>query len=82
MTGEELRAARRTLGMAWGVERPLSLMEMAWVLRLAGKDPGASLRDYEQGKGVISGPMSLAVELLLAGARPAELEAMLEEIRP
>lgn len=79
MTRDDLRDARRTLGEAWGLDRPLTLMEMAQVLRLSGRDPGQSLWDYERGKTTISGPLSLAVELLLAGGRPPEVDELLEQ---
>jgi len=41
------------------------MAEMGTLLRLSGDDPGASIRDYERGKTRITGPISLAVELLL-----------------
>jgi hypothetical protein len=81
ISAEDLYDARRTLGEAWGLDRPLSLEEMARILRLSGRDPGASLRDYERGKTQISGPLSLAVELLLAGGRPPEVDELLEHAR-
>jgi hypothetical protein len=67
MTGNDLRDARKTLGEMWGLRRPLTMNEMGAVLRLTGKDPGATIRDYERGKNPISGPISLAVEMLLQG---------------
>ena len=77
MTGDELRAARRTLGEAWGLGRPLHMSELGRVLGLTGRDPGQSVGDYESGKTRISGPLALAIELMLAGGRPADLEARL-----
>lgn len=70
MTPDDLYAARRTLGMMWGLGRPLHASEMGRALRLGGRDPGESIRDYERGKTRISGPMSVAVEMMLAGAKP------------
>ena len=70
MTPADLYAARATLGLMWGLGRPLKASEMGRVLRLGGRDPGESVRDYERGKTRISGPVSLAVELMLAGAVP------------
>ncbi|MDP2214986.1 hypothetical protein [Phenylobacterium sp.] len=72
MTGAEIRDARDTLGKAWGLGRPLKMAEMARACRLGGRDPGATIRDYETGKTKISGPLSLVVELYLAGVRPPE----------
>jgi len=72
MTGDDLHAARATLGELWGKGRPLLMSELGRALRLGGRDPGASIRDYERGKTKISGPMSVAVELMLEGARPPD----------
>lgn len=77
MTGDELRTARWILGKAWDLGRPLTLDEMARILRLAGKDPAGSLHNYERGNAPVSGPLSLAVELLIAGGRSAEVDQLL-----
>lgn len=74
MTGDDMRDARGRLGDLWGLGRPLAMAEMARVLGLGGRDPGANIRDYEQGKTRISGPMSLAIDALLSGWRPADLQ--------
>ncbi len=70
MTPSQLRDARDTLGRMWGYNRPLHMSEMGRALRLHGRDPGRAIRDYERGTTKISGPLSLAVELMLAGANP------------
>lgn len=72
MNGVELRNARRTLGEMWGLGRPLTMLEMAQVLRLTGSDSAATIRDYESGKKPVSGPISAAVGLMLDGARPSQ----------
>lgn len=72
MTGEELYAARDKLGELWGKGRPLHASEMGRALRLGGRDPGESVRDYERGKTSISGPLSVAVEMMLAGMLPPD----------
>lgn len=72
MTPEQLRDARRTLGMMWGFDRPLHASELGRALRLGGRDPGESIRDYERGKTKVSGPMSVAVEMMLRGALPPD----------
>lgn len=77
MTGDELRAARSRLGELWGLGRPLKMAELGRVLGLGGRDPGANVRDYERGTTRISGPLALAVDLMLDGARPVDLETRL-----
>lgn len=78
MTPEEFRDARGALGLQWGLGRPLTLTEFGRVLRLGGVRPDQSVRDYERGKTPISGPLSQLIELLLAGAKPARLDAILK----
>ncbi len=72
MTGPELRDARATLGEMWGKGRPLHMSELGRALRLGGRDPGASIRDYERGTTGISGPLSVAVSMMLRGAIPPD----------
>ena len=80
MTPDQLRDARSRLGLMWGLGRPLHMSEMGRALRLSGRDPGASIRDYERGTTRISGPVSVAVEMMLAGALPpGGLEALKPE---
>lgn len=70
MTADEMRKARETLGFLWGLERPLYASELARVLRLTGRDPGRSILDYETGTTRVSGPMSVAIDMMLGGAVP------------
>lgn len=69
MTGEELRAARGALGQLWGLGRPLHMSELGRALLLRGRDPGASIRDWERGKISISGPVEVAIKAMLSGFR-------------
>lgn len=77
MTAGEFRDARGALGLKWGLGRPLTLTEFGRVLRLGGVRPDQSVRDYERGKTAVSGPLSLLIELLLAGAKPERLDSIL-----
>ena len=76
MNGKELRDARGTLGELWGLPGPLPMAALGRVLRLQGRDPGATVRDWER-RGGPTGPAALAVELMLDGARPRDLENLL-----
>ena len=73
MTGAQIRKARATLGRMWGLDRPLRAAELGRILRLHGRDPGASVLAWENGT-PISGPVSVAVEMMLRGAEPPTLE--------
>lgn len=70
----DIRDARGRLGLMWGLGRPLRMSELGRVLRLQGRDIGASVRDWERGHTAISGPVALAIELMLDGARPKHLQ--------
>jgi hypothetical protein len=72
MTGDELNAARGRLGDLWNLGRPVSMAEMGRALRLGGRDPGESIRDYERGTTRISGPVSACVDMWLAGCLPPD----------
>jgi hypothetical protein len=72
MTGDEMRDARATLGERWGFGRPLKGSELGRAMRLRGRDPGASVRDYERGVTDISGPISALIDMFLAGAMPPD----------
>ncbi len=82
MTPDELFGARYALGTAWGLGRALTLAEFGRILDLAGKDPGESMRDLERGKTRISGPLALAVDLMIAGAQPANWRDCITERTP
>lgn len=70
MTPEQIRDARGILGEIWGKGRPLHMSEMGRALRLQGRDVGATIRDWERGHSAISGPVSVAIEAMLAGFVP------------
>ena len=72
MTPDELYEARARLGELWNYGRPIKAAELGRALRLGGRSPGESIRDYERGKTGISGPISVAVDLFLSGVIPPD----------
>lgn len=76
MNASDFRDARGRLGYLWGFGRPLTQSEFGRVLRLGGVRPDHSIRDYERGKTRVSGPLSLLVELMLAGAVPSTVSML------
>lgn len=64
-TKEEFRNARQELGM--------SASQLAKTLRM-GRYAGRTIRRYESGESPIPGPVSVAVEAILTGFRPEEIE--------
>lgn len=77
MTAAGLSAARRILGERWGLGGAMSAADFGRLLGFSGRDPGLTVLDYEKGKRPVTGPVALAVQLMLDGARPADLEAKL-----
>ena len=75
MTGAELTAARVRLGAMWGLGRPLGAAELGRLLRLGG-DPRDRIGEMERGKRPVSGPVAVAIEMMLAGAEPPEFDAV------
>lgn len=63
MTADEVKAARRSLG--------LSINELAELLRMGGNG-SRQVRRWEDGEIPVSGPASVAIEALLTGWRPAQ----------
>lgn len=70
MNGNDLKAARETLGLRWAGRR-LASAELGRALRLQGKRPGDTVIEWERGSGP-SGPASVAIEMMLAGAAPPD----------
>jgi hypothetical protein len=79
MTPDDLRAARRILGARWNLGRELRMSELGRAVRMPGKDPGQSIRDYEDGITRIPGPLSAAVDMLLNGAEPPDGVAVIRK---
>lgn len=71
MTRDHLIAARAKLGKLAGLDRPLHKSELGRALRLQGRDVGATVNDWER-RGTITGPASVAIEMMLAGAEPPD----------
>ncbi len=77
MSGPDIQRARVRLGNMW-LDRPLRQSELARILRVKGRDPGAIVHDWEAGKRKVPFLVGLAVELMLSGARPPTLDAAIK----
>lgn len=69
----DIRDARITIGHMWGCGRALTQAEMADALRFGGHRPAARLRDMEIGRDRVTGPVSVAIESMLAGFKPSHV---------
>jgi hypothetical protein len=56
-----------------GLGRPLHASELGRILRLTSRDPGAVVIGWEREHHQITGPVSLAIDLMLAGAIPKDM---------
>ncbi len=81
MTGDDIRTARTKLGKMWGLNRPLHAAELGRLLKLQGRDPGATVLDWEAGRPV-TGPVSMAIEAWLAGHKPSTMQTALPAAPP
>jgi hypothetical protein len=72
MIAAEFSAALAELGRMWGFNRPMRYSEMGRALRRSCKRPDEAVSDWARGKSAISGPVSVAVDAMLAGYRPDE----------
>lgn len=82
MTGKDIHSARAKIGKMWGLKRPLYLTELGELLRLTGRDPGATVRLWENDRNPVSGPAATAVEAMLSGFKPAHWESVVRKPRP
>ena len=76
MTADDLAAAMTRLGEMWGLDRPIHNAELGRALRLQGRDPGATvqewLRPLADGGRQPTGPVQVAIAMMLAGAMPPD----------
>ena len=77
MTPTEIRNARRRLAELWGIDRPLFVSELAAALRMAPASAGKTIGEWESGRAKPSGPVQVALSMMLEGARPPDLSAIL-----
>jgi hypothetical protein len=79
--GEPLDIAdvRVRLGGVWGLDRALTKRELARALALSEKHGDEHVAKMEAGKTAISGPIDVALRMMLGGAKPP---TMADVIRP
>ncbi len=75
----DIAAARVKLGDVWGLDRPVTKREMARALGLSDKYGDEHVAKMEKGKTAVSGPIEVALRMMLAGAKP---HTMADVIRP
>ena len=81
MTPADIADARQEIGRRWA-GRPFSREEFARILRLAGEDKNRAMSDLERGKSRISGPLTLSIDLMLAGGPPPGWRDLIDRGHP
>lgn len=76
MSPDEIRKAREILGERWGLGRPLYTSEVGQALRMAPGNINKLVLDWESGAAKPSGPVTVALAMMLAGAEPPDLAAI------
>lgn len=61
---------REDLGQLWGLDRALTRAELARALDLSEKYGGSHISKLEAGKTNLSGPIEVAIRMMLDGAVP------------
>lgn len=80
MTPDTIREARAVLGARWGLGRPLYTAELGQALRMAPGNINKLVLDWEAGRATPSGPVQVALSMMLAGAEPPDLGAILNPL--
>jgi hypothetical protein len=70
---------RVRLGAVWGLDRPVTKRELARALALSDKYGDEHVAKMENHKTAVSGPIDVALRMMLAGAKPP---TMADVIKP
>jgi hypothetical protein len=74
--------ARRKLGSLWGLDRALTRAELARALDLSPKYGGSHISKLEHAdpdkRATLSGPIEVAIRMMLAGARPHTMDGVIK----
>lgn len=69
---------RSKIGQLWGLDRPITKAELARALRLSEKHGGDYVGRLEAGKVPINGAMQVALEALLDGWKPHNMDDVIK----
>lgn len=74
----DVEAARVKLGELWGLGRPLTRAELARALLLSPQYGGDHISKLESGKANLSGPICVAIRMMLDGAVPPTMDGVVK----
>jgi hypothetical protein len=72
-----MQEVREQLGQLWGLNRPLTRVELARALKLSPKNGGDYLSRMEKEKKPISGTMEVAIKAFLWGYKPDNMDDLI-----
>lgn len=78
MTGIDVTEARARLGKVWGLDRAVTKRELGRALALSEKYGDEHVAKMENGKSAISGPIEVAIRMMLAGAKPHTMQGVIK----
>lgn len=71
--GKFVLGARERLGRSWGLGRSLTRAELARALKLSDVHGGSHISKLEADTATLSGPVRVAIELMLDGGVPRHM---------
>lgn len=74
----DIAQVRKDLGEKWGLHRPLTKQELGRALALSPKYGGEHIAKIEAGKTTVSGPVEVAIRMMLKGAKPHTMEGVIK----
>lgn len=78
MSGLDITEVRVKLGEVWGLDRPITKREMARALMLSDKYGDEHVAKMENGKTTVSGPIEVALRMMLDGAKPPTMSDVIK----
>lgn len=77
-SGLDMGQVRQELGRLWGLEREITRAELARALDLSPRYGGSHVSKLEAGKTTLSGPIEVAIRMMLDGARPHTMDHVIK----
>lgn len=78
MSDFNVTEAREKLGKVWGLGRPVTKRELGRALGLSEKYGDEHVAKMENGKSAVSGPIEVAIRMMLKGAKPHTMEDVIK----
>lgn len=74
----DIAQVRVELGQKWGFGRSLTKQELGRALALSPRFGGQHIAKIEAGKTTVSGPVEVAIRMMLKGAKPHTMDGVIK----